>query len=718
MTESFFSNLTFSPIISYWYIFSFMILFFVFTLYSIINSASGIIYRVLIFITLLIMISQPSLKIEKRKIEKDIITLVIDKTDSQKITDRDKKVEEVYENILNKISRFKSLDILEVLIEKGETTIQFGSAENIKNKKLPKKKLKNNEPNKSNILSILENNINKIPSKRLSAILILTDGQIHDINKNNLFDKYDVPIYFLLVGNKKINDKRLSIISKPEFGYLDEESEIIINLKDFLKSNEIKTKLLIEQKNSKREIQVVNGADTSIKINSLEPGENIIKISSKIRPNELSTINNSKIVKITGIRKQLRVLLISGAPYNGTRVWRNFLKSDPSVELVHMTVLRPPTKNDNTPVNELSLIPFPTKELFEKKLNKFQLVIFDNFMGKNVLNPIYFQNILNFVDEGGAILEITGPSYNSNSSLFRTEIGKILPGIPSGKVLVGEYKPRLTEIGKNHPVTKNLFSDMKNYGSWYQMNKIDELDDESITLLSGLNNKPLLVIKKVNKGRIAQIYSKNIWLWTKTGNDDGGPYNKLIKNLAHWLMKEPSLEDSKLKVAPQIEKKLLITKNFLKEPKLMEIKITITTPEGNRIEKKLKKIKNNNYSEIFEYQEEGLYVISDLNNQVFVDTTSENNLELNEIHLTDEYLQSTEFSNIFSKSLWINDNLVPKFKEARVLDKRNKDKNVFFFLRNNNFTIEGFENKQLLNPVLYFLILTILLYMCWKKESS
>ena len=418
MTESFFSNLTFSPIISYWYIFSFMILFFVFTLYSIINSASGIIYRVLIFITLLIMISQPSLKIEKRKIEKDIITLVIDKTDSQKITDRDKKVEEVYENILNKISRFKSLDILEVLIEKGETTIQFGSAENIKNKKLPKKKLKNNEPNKSNILSILENNINKIPSKRLSAILILTDGQIHDINKNNLFDKYDVPIYFLLVGNKKINDKRLSIISKPEFGYLDEESEIIINLKDFLKSNEIKTKLLIEQKNSKREIQVVNGANTSIKINALEPGENIIKISSKIRPNELSTINNSKIVKITGIRKQLRVLLISGAPYNGTRVWRNFLKSDPSVELVHMTVLRPPTKNDNTPVNELSLIPFPTKELFEKKLNKFQLVIFDNFMGKNVLNPIYFQNILNFVDEGGAILEITGPSYNSNSSLF------------------------------------------------------------------------------------------------------------------------------------------------------------------------------------------------------------------------------------------------------------------------------------------------------------
>ncbi len=718
MTESFFSNLTFSPIISYWYIFSFIILFFVFTLYSIINSASGILYRVLIFVTLVIMISQPSLKIEKRKIEKDIITFVIDKTDSQKIAERDKKVEEVYATILDEIGRFQSLDILEVRIKKEETTIQFGSVQNIKNNKLPSKKLENKETNKSNILSILENNINKIPSKRLSAILILTDGQIHDINKNNFFDKYDVPVYFLLVGEKKINDKRLSIISKPEFGYLDEESEIIVNLKDFLESNEMKAKLLIEQKNSKREIQVVNGANTSIKINALEPGENIIKISSNIRPNELSTINNSKIVKITGIRKQLRVLLISGAPYNGTRVWRNFLKSDPSVELVHMTVLRPPTKNDNTPVNELSLIPFPTKELFEKKLNKFQLVIFDNFMGKNVLNPIYFQNILKFVDEGGAILEITGPSYNSKSSLFRTEIGKILPGIPSGKVLVGKYKPQLTEIGKVHPVTKNLFSKTKNYGSWYQMNKIDEIDDESITLLSGLNNKPLLVIKKVNKGRIAQIYSKNIWLWTKTGNDDGGPYNKLIKNLAHWLMKEPSLEDSKLKVESQIEKKLLITKNFLKEPKFMEIKITITTPEGKVIEKILKKIKNNYYSEIFDYQKEGLYVISDLNNQVVVDTSSENNLELNEIHLTDEYLQNIEFSNIFSKSLWINNNSIPKFKEVRVLDKINKDKNVLFFLRNNNFTIEGFENKQLLNPVLYFLILTILLYMCWKRESS
>ena len=124
--------------------------------------------------------------------------------------------------------------------------------------------------------------------------------------------------------------------------------------------------------------------------------------------------------------------------------------------------------------------------------------------------------------------------------------------------------------------------------------------------MSGLNNKPLLVIKKVNKGRIAQIYSKNIWLWTKTGNDDGGPYNKLIKNLAHWLMKEPSLEDSKLEVESQIEKKLLITKNFLKEPKLTEIKIIITTPEGKVIEKILKKIKNNYYSEIYEYQKEGI----------------------------------------------------------------------------------------------------------------
>tara|TARA_B100000989_G_scaffold297502_1_gene283442 strand:- start:844 stop:2838 length:1995 start_codon:yes stop_codon:yes gene_type:complete len=664
------------------------------------------------------MISQPSLKIEKRKIEKDIITFVLDKTNSQKITKRDKRVDEVYENLLTEISKFKLLDILEIQIEKEKITTQLGSAENIKNKKLSKKKIENTDPNRSNILSVLENNINQIPSKRLSAILILTDGQIHDLNKNKFFDKYDVPVYFLLVGERKINDKRLSIISKPEFGYLDEEPKIIVNIKDFLKSNDIKTNILIEQKNKKKEIQVINGSDANIKIDSLEPGENIIKISSKIRPKELSTLNNSKIVKITGIRKKLRVLLISGAPYKGTRVWRNFLKSDPSVELVHMTVLRPPSKNDNTPVNELSLIPFPTKELFEQKLNKFQLIIFDNFEGKNVLNPIYFQNILNFVDEGGAILEIAGPSYNSNFSLFRTQIGKILPGIPSGKVLIGKYKPKLTEIGKIHPVTKDLFKGRKNFGSWYQMNQIDDLDEESLTLLSGLNEKPLLVIKKVNKGRIAQIYSKNIWLWTKIENGKGGPYNKLIKNLAHWLMKEPSLEDSKLKVEIQTEKKLLISKNFLKEPKLKEIKIIIKTPKGNIVEKVLKKINNNKYSETFEYTTEGFYIISDLNNQVVIDTTKEDNLELNEIHLTDENLKNREFSNIFSKLLWIDDKTIPTFKELRNLSKKNKDKNFLFFLRNNNFSVEGFENKQFLNPMIYFLILTILLYLCWKKEST
>ena len=230
----------------------------------------------------------------------------------------------------------------------------------------------------------------------------------------------------------------------------------------------------------------------------------------------------------------------------GTRVWRNFLKSDTSVELIHMTVLRPPEKNDNTPLDELSLIPFPIKELFEEKLDNFQLIIFDNFEGKKVLTPLYFQNLIKFVDEGGAILEITGPSYNSKSSLFRTEIGRILPGIPSGKVIRKEFKPRLTNLGKKHPITDSLFKNNFEYGSWFEMNDILEVDSDSQVLLSGLNNKPLLAVKKVNNGRVAQIYSHNIWLWSKTETKKGGPYNQLIKNLAHWLMKEPSLEENKL----------------------------------------------------------------------------------------------------------------------------------------------------------------------------
>ena len=454
-----------------------------------------------------------------------------------------------------------------------------------------------------------------------------------------------------------------------------------------------------------------------LKLKLKNPGSNFIRLSLEKRINELSSYNNSKIIDISGVRKKLRVLLISGAPYMGTRVWRNFLKSDPSVELVHMTVLRPPEKNDNTPLEELSLIPFPIKELFEEKLENFQLVIFDNFKGKKVLTPVYFQNLLNFINNGGGVLEITGPSYNSKSSLFRTDMGQILPGVPSGKVLYKDFKPQLTDLGKKHPITKSLFINSEKIGSWFQMNQMVEIDNKSLVLLSGINDHPLLSVKKVNKGRIAQIYSHNIWLWTKTENETGGPYNKLIKNLAHWLMKEPSLEEDKLKINIYGDN-IIVEKIFLIKPEFDDLKITIIGPNGEKFNRTLEKAKDKVYKTKFKFSDHGFYLIHDKNIEKGINTKAITNHELQNLHLTDEIIRKNNISNIFSKVVWINDKELPKFNEIDVMAKDLKNDDSFYIHRNNNTIVEGLEKKRIINPIILIMILIFLFFLCWKTETK
>ena len=161
------------------------------------------------------------------------------------------------------------------------------------------------------------------------------------------------------------------------------------------------------------------------------------------------------MVAIDGVRDKLRVLLVSGEPHSGERTWRNLLKSDASVDLVHFTILRPPEKQDGTPINELSLIAFPTRELFQQKINEFQLIIFDRYARQGVLPIAYFDNIARYVRAGGAVLVSAGPDYASTTSIWRTPLDSVLPAEPVG-VTEKPFYAHLSDAGKRHPVTRGL----------------------------------------------------------------------------------------------------------------------------------------------------------------------------------------------------------------------------------------------------------------------
>ena len=502
-----FFELIINPIFSNEILFLVFILFFMLIYFSIVNKISNSLGRIIVLLIFSLIVLQPSIKIEKRKVQKSILTFVIDKTDSQKISSRTNINNEIYMNILDQIaSEREFFDILEITVDNEKYTKRFGSVDKIRDKNIKPTVVKHENNSSTELYNYFLSELNKFPVKKLSSIFFFTDGQIHDSNDGWFKKQFDVPTYFIVPKSYPLNDLRLDVDTYPEYVEVDEEIELDIKVSVFGENNPKEMKINVFGSSGNPQIlNLENDNLVKIKLKIDRPGDNYFVINLPSSEDEATISNNQKLIKVNASRKKLKVLLISGEPYLGTRVWRNFLKSDPAVELIHMTVLRPPEKIDETEMEELSLIPFPVKELFEEKIDNFNLVIFDNFKGKNILTPLYFQNLVNFVENGGAILEITGPSYNSRSSLFRTEIGRILPGIPTGKSLRGEFKPVLTELGKKHPITKSLFQGYERYGDWYEMNQVRIDEEDTSVLMTGIQDTPLLSIKKIDKGRIAQI---------------------------------------------------------------------------------------------------------------------------------------------------------------------------------------------------------------------
>ena len=288
------------------------------------------------------------------------------------------------------------------------------------------------------------------------------------------------------------------------------------------------------------------GEKVTIPVNIDHAGPNIVEIEAEPAQGELTTVNNRAVLTVEGVRENLRVLLVSGEPHAGERTWRNMLKSDASVDLVHFTILRPPEKQDGTPINQLSLIAFPTRELFQEKLDQFDLIIFDRYQRRGVLPLLYLENVARYVEKGGAVLVSAGDDYASPLSLYRTPLGQVLPAVPTGRVVEEPFKPKLSELGTKHPVTSDLAGSRRRralLGALVPRRRAEPRDAE--VLMRGAQEKPLLVIGERGEGRVALLLSDHAWLWAR-GYDGGGPYTDLLRRIAHWLMKEPDLEEETL----------------------------------------------------------------------------------------------------------------------------------------------------------------------------
>ena len=424
-----------------------------------------------------------------------------------------------------------------------------------------------------------------VPPEQIGGAILLTDGQVHDIPQQAQALGFSAPVHALISGKKDDRDRRISIIRAPRFGIVGGNQEIIYTVQDAnIDSAEtgglVEVRVSIDGEQVSVE-QVLPGEQTSFFFDVPHGGKNIVEFKVGAVDGEITTTNNQAFTVLDGIRENLRVLLVSGEPHAGERTWRNLLKSDASVDLVHFTILRPPEKQDGTPINQLSLIAFPTRELFIEKIDEFDLIIFDRYKRRGVLPVLYFDNIARYLQEGGAILIAAGPEHAGVASIHRTPLSAVLPIEPTGTISEGPFHPAISEAGRRHPVTRNLpglqVRDSKTppeWSRWFRV--IDGRNAQGDVIMEGGDDKPLLVLNRPGKGRIAMLMSDHIWLWAR-GFEGGGPHTQLLRRLGHWLMKEPELDEEALR-AKAIGNKLVIERQTMGDNPGA---LALITPEGN-----------------------------------------------------------------------------------------------------------------------------------------
>jgi hypothetical protein len=550
---------------------------------------SGWWLRGLAALVLLAAIANPSLQEEERQPLSDIVLAVLDDSASQRIADRAEQAETALASLETMVAARGNTELRVVRL--GDAPGDGGTL----------------------LMSALSEALAEEPLGRVAGIMMITDGRLHDIERA---PGLPAPAHVLLTGQEGDWDRRLIVRNAPAFAILDEEFTMTLRIEDqgAVPPEQDTANLSIAiDGGPPMNFTVPVGEDLELPLTLPHGGMNVLQFEVPEAPGELTTRNNAAVVQINGVRDRLRVLLVSGEPHPGQRTWRNLLKSDASVDLVHFTILRPPEKQDGVPVEELSLIAFPTRELFVEKVEEFDLIIFDRYSRRGILPNEYFQNIANYVTNGGAVLISSGPEYAGVESVYRSPLGSVLPGAPTARVVEQAYLPLLSEIGARHPVTEGLDAfgagpdadGLPDWGRWTRLVDVTPVTG-STTVMEGPDERPLLILNRVGAGRVALLNSDHSWLWDR-GYEGGGPQLELLRRLAHWMMKEPELEEENLWVEPVGQTMRIIRRTL----DLTTPDVTITHPDGTETVLTLPEISPGRFEMLWEAPEVGLYRLSD-----------------------------------------------------------------------------------------------------------
>ncbi|MEO3434179.1 hypothetical protein [Inquilinus sp. CAU 1745] len=667
------------------------------------RRAPGMTFRFLTLAALAVVLVNPSLVREEREPIDDVAVVVVDESPSQEIGARSDRAEEALAALETELAAFEDLEVRVVRPQRGEDSAIEETA----------------------LFDAVDQAVADIPRRRIAGTVLITDGQVHDVPEDLTALDGMGPVHTLLTGEREEADRRLVITNAPSFGLVDRTVTVTVRIDDLPAGDDAangSAAVTVTQDGTRSDTVLLPvGVETPMEFTLDHGGQTVLEFEVEAAAAELSLANNRAAVAINGVRDRLRVLLVSGEPHSGERTWRNILKSDPSVDLVHFTILRPPEKQDGTPINELSLISFPIRELFELRLNEFDLIIFDRYRRRGVLPNIYLSNIAEYVTSGGAFLEASGPQFASSFSLYRTPLGDVLPGEPTGEVLVEGFRPDVTELGHRHPVTAGLAGVVPpgeeagepgagepEWGRWFR--QIDVRATGGSVLMDGIGDRPLLILDRVGEGRVAQLASDQIWLWSR-GYEGGGPQAELLRRLAHWLMKEPELEENDLRTVVDGDNIRIVRRSLEELPE----EVRLTTPSGEEVTLTL--VEEAPGLAIADYvaREPGIFRVEDGEFTALAVVGTLNPPELSDVRTTAAVLEPAAEATgggIF----WLADGGLPDIRRTDP-DRAAAGDDWLGLRANGDYIVTGVRDVPLLPAALALFLILGALLAAWRREG-
>jgi len=660
------------------------------TLYGFIARAKGAWARGLAFAVLLFALAGPLLVKEKHAPLSDVAVIVTDRSQSMSLGRRSSQAQAARAQIARLLAQQPGLIVRETSV----TTTSTG------------------ENNGTQAFAALNAALADVPEGRVAGAILITDGQVHDAPSPEALNLH-APLQVLVAGARGERDRKLTVLNAARFAIVGQTANLRLRVDDLGGSGETSAALDVRIDGKPFGTRLVPvGKDTDLRLPVSHEGENLIELSAGPGPAELTQQNNHAVVTVSGVRDRLRVLLVSGEPHAGERVWRNLLKADPSVDLIHFTILRPPDKQDTTPINELSLIAFPARELFQEKLGSFDLVVFDRYRERGVLPMPYFQNLANYVQDGGALLISSGPEFAGPESIYRTPLSQVLPVQPTGQVFTEPFKPVLTEDGMAHPVTRELPGHNQDktppsWGRWFRILGANKVAGQ--TVMADNTGKPLLVLDRVGKGRVAELMSDQTWLWAR-GFEGGGPQAELLRRLAHWLMKEPELEAEALS-AQIIGDNIRITRRTMAA---QTPPVNLTLPSGKVVNLPLTKAEPGIWRADTKAGELGLYRATDGILSTVTAAGPLNPKEVADMRATDEVLKPDAQASGGSVH-WLEDG-IPEIRRVGTGDTASGS-NWIGLRSNGAYRVTALEQEKLMPQWLALLLIVGMLLLAWRLEG-